>query len=290
MFKGAIVAIVTPFKNGKIDYATFEKLIEFQIKEGINGIVPCGTTGESPTLTHDEHKEVIRFTVEITKKRVPVIAGTGSNNTIEAIELTQHAKEVKADGVLMVTPYYNKPGQEGIFRHYSAVADKVDIPIILYNIQSRTGINMTPETMIRLSNHKNIVGVKEASGSLEQAMRVIDGTKDFTVLSGDDIITLPLSSIGAHGVISVIANILPGETSQFTDQCLKGDYQNARNYHYKYLDLMKVLFIETNPVPVKQAMKYMNLCEAEVRLPLCEMTNENQESLKAVMKKTNLIK
>ncbi|HEO64701.1 MAG TPA: 4-hydroxy-tetrahydrodipicolinate synthase, partial [Spirochaetes bacterium] len=232
MFEGAIVAIVTPFRKGIIDYEAFEKLIEFQVSEGIDGIVPCGTTGESPTLSHEEHKEVIRFTVEIVKNRVPVIAGTGSNNTVEAIELTSHAKSVKANGVLMTTPYYNKPNQEGLFLHYSKVADQVDIPIVLYNIPSRTSINMTAETIIRLSKHKNIVGVKEAAGSMDQAMAIIKGTQHFDLLSGDDLLTLPLCSIGGAGVISVLANLLPRETVEFVSHCHKGDLEKAQDMNY----------------------------------------------------------
>ncbi|MDH4128037.1 MAG: 4-hydroxy-tetrahydrodipicolinate synthase [Spirochaetota bacterium] len=289
MFDGAVVAIVTPFKNSKVDYNTFEKLIETQIKEGINGIVPCGTTGESPTLSHDEHKEVIRFTVDITKNRVPVIAGTGSNNTVEAIELTKYAKDVKANGVLIVNPYYNKPSQEGLFRHFTSIADEVNIPILLYNIQSRTGINMTAETVIRLSKHKNIVGIKEASGSLEQAMAIINGTKDFSVISGDDILTLPLCSIGGKGVISVLANILPKETSNFVSDCLKGNFAKAKEFHYNYLELIKGLFIETNPVPIKQALEFRGICSGEVRLPLCEMSNENKNRLKTLLKEKKLL-
>lgn len=289
MFKGSLVAIITPFKSGKIDYDAFEKHIEFQIKNGIDGIVPCGTTGESPTLSHDEHKEVIRFTVEVVNKRVPVIPGTGSNNTDEAIEYTRYAKAVQADGVLMVAPYYNKPSQEGLYRHFIKVADEVNIPIILYNIQSRTGINMTAETMIRLSHHKNIVGVKEASGDLEQAMMVINGTTDFTVISGDDVLTLPLCSVGGQGVISVLANLLPKETSQFVQDCLKGDYSKARDFHYSHLKLMKTLFIETNPVPIKQTLHLLGKCEADVRLPLCEMSSENKNHLKTVLREAKLI-
>ncbi len=289
MFEGAIVAIVTPFRKGMVDYEAFEKLIEFQVSEGINGIVPCGTTGESPTLSHEEHKEVIRFTVEIVKNRVPVIAGTGSNNTVEAVELTSHAKSIKADGVLMTTPYYNKPSQEGLFLHYTHVADQVDIPIVLYNIPSRTGVNMTAETIIRLSKHKNIVGVKEAAGSMEQAMAIIQGTQDFDLISGDDLLTLPLCSIGGKGVISVLANLLPRETVQFVDHCRKGDLEKAQEINYRYLELIKGLFMDTNPVPVKQALKYTGRCESEVRLPLCEMANANQDRLKRLMKKANLI-
>ncbi len=289
MFEGAIVAIVTPFRTGKVDYEAFEKLIEFQVSEGIDGIVPCGTTGESPTLSHEEHKEVIRFTVEIVKNRVPVIAGTGSNNTVEAVELTSHAKSVKANGVLMTTPYYNKPSQEGLFLHYSNIADQVDIPIVLYNIPSRTGINMTAETIIRLSKHKNIVGVKEAAGSMEQAMTIIQGTQHFDLLSGDDLLTLPLCSIGGKGVISVLANLLPRETAQFVSHCRKGDLEKAQEMNYHHLGLIQGLFIETNPVPVKQALKYAGRCESEVRLPLCEMSRENQDRLKRLMKENSLI-
>lgn len=290
MFQGAIVAIVTPFKNNKVDFESYEKLIESIVGNGIHGIVPCGTTGESATQSHQEHEEVIRFTVEIVKKRVPVIAGTGSNNTVEAIRLTKHAKEVQCDGVLMVTPYYNKPSQQGMIKHYTKVADELDIPIVLYNIQSRTGINMTSDTIIQLSKHKNIVGVKEASGNLEQVMQIVDGTdKNFTVLSGDDILTVPLCSVGAKGVISVIANVLPKETSEFAQHCIDNNFTKAQEFLYQYMDLMKGMFLETNPVPVKQALSYMGICSEEVRLPLCEMSEENKNKLKTIMKEKKLI-
>lgn len=290
MFQGAITAIVTPFKNGKVDYESFGNLIEEQITKGIDGIVPCGTTGESPTLSHEDHNEVIRFTVEKVNKRVPVIAGTGSNNTEEAVNLTQHAKEVGADGALMVAPYYNKPSQKGMIQHYTLVADSVDIPIVLYNIQGRAAVNMTAETIIELSKHKNIVAVKEASGNLEQCMRIIQGTADdFVVVSGDDALTLPLCSIGGKGVISVISNIYPGEISQMVKYCLEGNYNEARKQHYHFLDLMKVLFIETSPVPVKQALHLMGKCEADVRLPLCSIDPQNGEQLQSVLKQYKLI-
>ncbi|MDH5680061.1 MAG: 4-hydroxy-tetrahydrodipicolinate synthase [Spirochaetota bacterium] len=289
MFQGAITAIVTPFSSGKVDYDCFEKLIEHQIKDGIDGIVPCGTTGESPTLSHEEHKEVIRFAVDIVRKRVPVIAGTGSNNTEEAIELTQHAAQCGADGALVVNPYYNKPTQEGLYRHFTAIADSCDIPIVLYNIQSRTGVNMIPQTVIRLSHHKKVVAIKEASGSLEQAMDIINGTKDFSVISGDDSLTLPLCSIGGRGVISVISNLIPGETARFVSHCLKGDFSSARDFQYRYLNVMKALFTETSPVPIKQALNLMGKCQADVRLPLCEIDSGNLETLKTAMKEAKLI-
>ncbi len=289
MFKSNLVAIVTPFKDEKVDYNSFEKLINFQIDNGVNGIVVCGTTGESATLSHDEHNEVVRFTVEITKNRVPVIAGTGSNSTKEAVNLTRHAKEVKADGVLMVTPYYNKPSQEGLYKHFINVADEVNIPIILYNIQSRTAVNMDVNTVIKLSEHKNIVGIKEASGSLEQAMRIIESAKDFFILSGDDALTLPICSIGGHGVISVISNVLPKESSIFVQNCLDGNLAKAKNFLYTYLNLIKGMFLETNPVPVKQALSFMGLCSSQVRLPLCEMTSYNKSRLRGIMEKSGLL-
>ncbi|OGX07812.1 MAG: 4-hydroxy-tetrahydrodipicolinate synthase [Omnitrophica WOR_2 bacterium GWA2_47_8] len=291
MFSGSIVAIVTPFKNGKIDEATYKKLIEFQIKNGTSGIVPCGTTGESPTLSHEEHKRVIELCVETVKGRVPVIAGTGSNATAEAIELTKHAAKAGATGALIVSPYYNKPTQEGLYRHFKAIAKEVNIPIILYNIAGRTGVNIEPVTMARLAaDCKNIVGVKEASGSLEQ-MQVIKNLcpKDFLMISGDDALTLPLLSIGGVGVISVAANIVPKDIARVIELFNKGQLKEAQSLHLKLLPLIKALFLETNPIPVKEAMGMLGLCSPDLRLPLCPMSEANHAKLRDALKVYGLL-
>ncbi len=291
MFKGSIVAIVTPFKKGRVDYKTFEDLIEFQIKNGTSGIVPCGTTGESPTLTTEEHIKVIEACIETVKGRIPVIAGTGSNSTAEAIELTKHACDAGADGALIVSPYYNRPTQKGLYLHFKAIADSVDIPIILYNIASRTGVNIETSTVAKLAHDcKNIVGVKEASGSLDQMQAVRIATpKDFVLLSGDDALTLPLMSIGGSGVISVVANIIPADTAKMVELFLKGKIEEARKIHFKMLPLIKAMFLETNPIPLKKAMELMGLSSGEVRLPLSEMEEGNVDKLKKALKDYGLI-
>ena len=284
MFKGAIVAIVTPFKNGRVDEEKLRELIEFQIENGTDGIVPCGTTGESPTLSHEEHDRVIEITVDAVKKRVPVIAGTGSNSTAEALRLTEHAREVGADGALMVCPYYNRPTQEGLYQHYKTVAEKVKIPIIIYNIPGRTGVNLLPETMARLAKVPGIVGTKEASGSLKQMHEVIQLCgPDFAVLSGDDFFTYPLLCLGGHGIISVISNIVPKDMAALVDAFAAGDLQKAKNLHYRMAPLVDSLFIETNPTPVKAALAMMGKIEYEVRLPLTKMSEANYEKLRKIM-------
>ena len=291
MFKGAIVAIVTPFKNGKVDERALRELIEFQISNGIDGIVPCGTTGESPVLSHEEHDRVIEITVDAVKKRVPVIAGTGSNSTEEALRLTKHAHEVGADAVLMVNPYYNRPTQEGLYQHYKYIAEKVPIPIIMYNIPSRTGVNMTPDTMARLAKIKNIVGVKEAAGSLQQMQEIMTACgPDFIVVSGDDWFTYPLMCLGGHGIISVVANIAPADVSALVDAFNAGDMKKAKELHYKMTPMVASLFIEVNPVPVKAALNMMGKIEYEVRLPLAKMSDANYEKLKKQLQAYGLIK
>src|SRR6266568_4162710 len=285
MFKGSIVAIVTPFKNGKVDEEKLRELVEFQIAGGTDGIVPCGTTGESSTLDYEEHERVIEIVVQQVKKRVPVIAGTGSNSTHEAIELSQKAKELGADGVLLVTPYYNKPTQEGLFRHYTAIAAAVAIPQILYNVPGRTAVNLLPETVARLATHKNIVAIKEATGSLQQASEVLALCGDkIDVLSGDDFITFPMMACGAKGVISVTANIMPGAISSLVDAFNAGKLEEARLLHLKLLKISNAMFIESNPGPVKTALGLMGKCSDEVRLPLCEMSAGNKAKLTAIMK------
>jgi 4-hydroxy-tetrahydrodipicolinate synthase len=291
MFSGAIVAIVTPFRNGKVDEEALRKLIEEQIAAGTDGIAPCGTTGESTTLSHEEHDRVIEITIDAVRKRVPVIAGTGSNSTAEALRLTRHAWEAGADAALMVCPYYNRPTQEGLYQHYKKIAEEVPIPIIIYNIASRTGVNMLPETLAKLAKIPNIVGVKEASGSLKQMSDVIHLCRpDFAVLSGDDIFTLALLAIGGKGVISVISNVAPADMAGMVDAFVAGDLQKARTLHYRMSPLIDALFIETNPIPVKAALALMGKIDYELRLPLCRMSPKNEESLKAAMQTYGLLK
>jgi 4-hydroxy-tetrahydrodipicolinate synthase len=290
MFGGAIVAIVTPFKNGLVDEDAFRQLIEEQIAAGTDGIVPCGTTGESTTLSHEEHDRVVEIAIDAVNKRVPVIAGTGSNSTAEALRLTRHAWEAGADAALMVCPYYNRPTQEGLYLHYRTVAEKVPIPIIIYNIPGRTGTNMLPETLARLAKIPNIVGVKEAAGSIKQMSDVIQLCgADFDVLSGDDIFTLPLLALGGKGIISVVSNVVPGDMAGMVDAFAAGDLQKARALHFRMSPLIDALFIETNPIPVKAALAMMGKIDGELRLPLCPMTEKNEAVLRKVMQEYGLI-
>ncbi len=289
-FEGSIVAMVTPFRDGKVDEAKIRELVEFHVKNGTDAIVPCGTTGESPTLSHAEHKRVVEVTIAAAAGRVPVIAGTGSNSTAEAIELTQHAKKAGADGVLMVCPYYNKPTQAGLIAHYKAVAAAVDIPIIMYNIPGRTGVNMLTETVAALAELPNIVGMKEASGSLEQMTEVISLCGDrLTVVSGDDTLTLPLMAVGGKGVISVVANIVPKETAEMTRAALNGDWKRAKELHLRLFPLCKAMFYETNPIPVKTAMQLLGRLNGEVRLPLCPMSQANRDKLQKALRAYGLL-
>jgi 4-hydroxy-tetrahydrodipicolinate synthase len=292
MFKGAIVALVTPFKNNKIDEDKLRELVEFQILNGIKGIVPCGTTGESPTLDNDEHIRVIEICVDAADKRVPIIAGTGSNSTAEAIALTRHAAEIGADGALVVTPYYNKPTQKGLYLHFKAVAESCDIPIVLYNIQGRTARNIETPTVAKLARDcKNIIGVKEASGSVEQAKAVHEACGDnFVILSGDDALTLSMMEIGGVGVISVVANIVPSDVVEMIDTFNAGDKQKACTIDAQLAPLVKSMFIETNPIPVKTAMGLLDMCSPELRLPLCEMEEANLEQLKSALQDYGLLK
>jgi len=291
MFSGSIVALVTPLKNGKVDEKKLRALIDFQIKNGTSGIVPCGSTGESATLTVHEHERVIEIAVEQSAGRVPVIAGTGSNSTEEAIQLTVDAAKAGADASLQVSPYYNRPTQNGLYVHFKAVADAAGIPIILYNIASRTGVNIEPETVARLAaDCKNIVGVKEASGNLDQMSRVkaLCGDK-FDLISGDDSLTLPVLSIGGTGVISVAANIVPADVAGMVNDFAKGNIEGARRLHYRLLPLIKALFLETNPIPVKTAMGMLGMCGPELRLPLTAMSEENSGRLRAALKDYGLL-
>jgi 4-hydroxy-tetrahydrodipicolinate synthase len=290
MFTGSLVAIVTPFSNGHIDETALGDLIEFQIANGTDGIVPCGTTGESATLSHVEHDRVVALTVEVVRKRVPVIAGTGSNSTEEAIALTRHAKEAGADGALLITPYYNKPMQEGLFRHYKAVAEAVDFPIVLYNIPGRTGVNLAPATVARLTSLRNIVGIKEGSGSLQQVSEIIQACGDrMTVLSGDDALTLPMMAVGAKGVITVTANIAPADMAAMVDVFLAGKINEAQRLHYKLYPLFNALFYETNPIPVKEALAMMGKIDGELRLPLSPMGPDTREKLTRALKDYGLV-
>ncbi len=287
--EGTYTALVTPFAKGKVDFTRFRANIQAQVKAGVTGIVPVGTTGESPTLSHDEHCKVIETAVKAAKGRVQVIAGTGSNCTAEAVDYTKHAKKAGADGALMVNPYYNKPTQEGLYRHFMTVADTVDLPIILYNIPGRTNITMTPATVARLYKHDNIVAIKEATGSLDMAGEIAS-VCDIPMLSGDDSLTLPLIAVGAKGVVSVASNIVPDRVVALASNALMGDFASALAIHRSLFPLMKNLFIETNPVPVKYAMQLMGLDTGEVRLPLCAMSKENQAALKKILKAQRVVK
>ncbi len=282
MFTGVLPAVVTPFKNGEVDEESLRQLIEFQIENGVHGIVPCGTTGESATLSHEEHDRVVEITVDQVKGRVPVVAGTGSNNTAEAIRLTAHAKQAGADGVLMISPYYNKPTQEGLYQHYKKVAETVNIPIVVYNIPGRTAVNIEPSTFARLAEIDNIVGVKEASGSMKQITEIIRLCGDkLTVVSGEDYLTYPLMSVGGKGVICVVANIVPRDMSDLCNLLLAGDFEKGRELYYRLLPLCHAMFYETNPAPIKAALEmFGKISSGEVRLPLAPMSDANRERLR----------
>ena len=285
MFEGSMVALVTPFKNGELDEKKIVELVDWHVSEGTQGIVPCGTTGESPTLSYKEHGRVIEIVVKAARKRIPVLAGTGSNSTTEAIELTHHAKEVGADAALMICPYYNKPTQKGLIEHYRAVAREAPLPIILYNIPGRTGVNMLPQTVVELARSEpKVVGIKEASGSMDQATEILAALPSFIVLSGDDSLTLPLMAIGAKGVVSVVANILPKDTAALVAAAKSGDWDRAREIHFKMFPLIKALFLETNPIPIKTAMGWLERCSPEVRLPLSSMDAANVKKLEAALR------
>jgi 4-hydroxy-tetrahydrodipicolinate synthase len=291
MFRGSIVAIVTPFKNGKVDEETYRGLIEFQVENGTSAIVPCGSTGESATLTMEEHSRVIDIAVEAVRKRVPVIAGTGGNSTKEAIELTEHAKKTGADATLQVTPYYNKPTQEGLYQHFKAVAKAVPLPQVLYNVPGRTSVNMLPATVARLAELPEVVAIKEASGDLGQMAEIKRLAGDrITLLSGDDNLTLPVLAIGGKGVISVIANIVPKDTAQMIAAWESGQPDKAKELFYKLLPLCQAMFYETNPIPVKTALGLMGKIDGEIRLPLCPMAAANLDRLKKALKDYGLIK
>jgi len=282
MFTGAMVALITPFQDGEIDFQTLDELIGFQLENGIDAIVPVGTTGESPTLSHEEHKRVIERVVKTVAGEVPVIAGAGSNSTAEAIELTEFAKKVGADATLQVDPYYNKPTQDGFYQHFKAIAEEVDLPIVLYDIPGRCGAGLTVDTVVRLAELENIVAIKEACGSLDHASEIATRC-DLTIISGDDSLTLPIASVGGKGVISVVANIVPADVKAMTDLILEGDLVSARQWHNKLFALCRnLLSLATNPIPIKAAMSILNMAPEEMRLPMTVM----EESKKAVLRRT----
>ena len=292
MFKGSIPALITPFKNEKVDYSSYEKIIEWSISEGSHGFVPCGTTGESPTLSHEEHKKVVEECIRVVDRRVPVIAGTGSNNTIEAVEFTKHAEDNKADAALVVTPYYNKPNQRGLVEHYTKIAESAEIPQVLYNVPSRTACDILPSSVKVLSQHINIVGIKEAVSDIERIRELIDISKSndsFKIYSGDDASFLDLLSIGGHGVISVAANVIPKPISNICDAFDQENSEKAEEINKKYNELYDLLFIESNPIPVKWMLSKMGLIKHSVRLPLVNLDKKYEENIMSEMLKLNLI-
>lgn len=290
MFTGSMVALVTPFKYGKVDWESLEGLVEFHVQSGTHGIVPCGTTGESATLSHEEHDRVIEAVIKAAKRRVPVIAGTGSNSTEEAIRLTRAAEKAGADGALLISPYYNRPTQEGIYQHYKKVAEAVGIPLIIYNIPGRTGSKIEPETLARLSEIKNVAGVKEATGSVDQAIDVIVLSGDrLAIYSGEDSLTYSLMALGGKGVISTVANVAPKEMADLTEACLKGNWGKGRELQFRLIPLIRSLFIETNPIPVKTALSLMKKCRSDLRLPMTPMAESNVKKLKQAMTGFGLI-
>jgi 4-hydroxy-tetrahydrodipicolinate synthase len=283
MFSGCFVALVTPFRDGRVDVERLESLVQFHVEAGSHGLVPCGTTGESATLSHEEHELVIETVVRAADGRVPVVAGTGSNSTAEAIRLTLFAQEVGADGALLITPYYNKPTQAGLLAHFEAISKETDLPLVVYNVPSRTGVNMLPPTVIELAKIPNVVGIKEASGNIDQAVEILRGC-DLDVLSGDDSLTLPLMAVGAKGVISVAANVVPKLMVDLVDLAAAGDFAGARVLHLRLQPLFKALFLETNPIPVKAAMAMQGLIRPEIRLPLTELSVAPREALERALR------
>ena len=291
-FQGSLVAMVTPFRDGQVDEATLRELVEFHVRSGTDGLVPCGTTGESPTLSHAEHKRVVDIVIEAAAGRIPVIAGTGSNSTAEAIDMTVHAAKAGAAAALLVSPYYNRPTQQGLYEHFRAIAEAApELPLILYNIQSRTAVNIETDTVARLAQVPNIVGVKEASGNLDQMTSVVLACgPDFTVVSGDDSLTLPLMAVGGRGVISVLANFMPREVAELAHSALDGDWKRARELHHRLFPICRAMFIETNPIPVKEAMAMLGMLRAEWRLPMCAMTAANRTRLRQILVQAGIVK
>jgi len=288
MFQGAMTAMITPFSDGPVDFGRLREQIEFQIEAGIDGLVPVGTTGESPTLDHEEHNRVVSATAEVVAGRVPVIAGTGSNSTDEALRMTRHAADVGVTGSLQVNPYYNKPTQEGLYRHFMTIADEGGLPVVLYNIPGRCAVALTAETIVRLAAHPKIVAIKEATGSLDLASEIA-GRCDLAILSGDDSLTLPLMSVGGRGVVSVLSNIIPDRVAELTRLGLAGDFEAARRLHAQLFPLFKGMFLETNPIPIKAAMKLLGRDNGQTRLPLCEMETQNQAALEQLLKDHGLL-
>ncbi|HLL99122.1 MAG TPA: 4-hydroxy-tetrahydrodipicolinate synthase [Rubrobacteraceae bacterium] len=284
MFSGTFTALVTPFRNGEVDVEALEGMVEFQIQHGVSGLVPCGTTGETPAMSEAEDRVVVETVMRVTNGRVPIIAGTGSNSTDMAIKYTKMAQEVGADGSLQVAPYYNKPTQEGLYRHFAAIAESTDLPLVLYNIPGRTGVTISAETMARLAEIPNIVGVKDSTLSMNMISDVISLCgEEFDVLSGDDPMTLPLIALGGRGVISVASNVAPGAVSDMVRALLEGDWERGRELHYELLPLFRALFVETNPIPVKTAASLLGLCSDEMRLPLVPMEGENLRLLQETL-------
>lgn len=288
-FEGVYTALVTPFRNGEVDFEALKKLVELQVKGRVSGLVPVGTTGESPTLSPEEHLKVIATVVEAAAGRCQIIAGTGANSTEEAVYLTREAKALGADATLQVTPYYNKPTQEGLYRHFSTVADKVGLPVVLYNVPGRSGVAIAESTVARLAKNPVIGAIKEAAGSVDRVSAILDCCDDIVVLSGDDSLTLPMMAVGAKGIISVTSNIAPGEMSAMVRAALAGDYAKAYEYHRKLYPLFRDQFIETNPIPIKAAMAMAGLVEEEYRLPLCELSPENRQKLAATLKRCGIL-
>jgi 4-hydroxy-tetrahydrodipicolinate synthase len=291
-FQGSIVALITPFRNGKVDEPKLRELVEFHVAHGTDGIVACGTTGEDPGLSHDEHERVVEVIIQTAAGRLPVIVGTGSNSTAHTIALTRHAERAGAAAALVVNPYYNKPTQEGLYRHFRAVAEATALPVFVYNIQSRTAVNVDTDTLARLHRDcRTVIGVKEASGSLDQMSQVMAACgPDFIMLSGDDNLTLPVMAVGGRGVISVIANIVPRDVVDMTHAALDDDWKRARELHYRLYPLAKAAFLETNPIPIKEAMAMAGMIEPEFRLPMCRMGEANRERLRAILKPYGLVK
>lgn len=288
-FQGSMVALVTPLQNGEVDEKALRRLLDFHLEAKTDVIIPCGTTGESPTMTHEEHRRVMSLVIDGVKGRVPVICGAGSNSTQEAIGLVQYAEKIGADGVLVVTPYYNRPTQEGLFRHYAYLAERTRLPIILYNVPGRTGVSLAPETVARLyQKFENIAAIKEASGSLDQVDQILQ-LCDITVLSGEDSLTMPMMALGAKGVISVTANVVPKLVRQMVHAALEGKWDQARELHRKHYPLAKVLFVETNPIPVKAALGLMKMIQPELRLPLCDLGAANLEKVRAVLRSLEVL-
>ena len=289
MFTGAMVALITPFQDGIIDFETLDELVDFQLENGIDGLVPVGTTGESPTLSHEEHKQVIERVVKAVGGKVPVIAGAGSNSTAEAIELAAFSKKVGADATLQVDPYYNKPTQEGFYQHFKAVAEEVDLPIVLYDIPGRCGAGMTPDTIVRLAEFENIVAIKNATGKMDHVSEVATRC-DLTILSGDDSMTLPIASVGGKGVVSVVANIVPADVKAMTDLILEGDLVSARQWHNKLFALCRnLLGLATNPIPIKAAISMLNLASEELRLPMTPLDEDKKEVLRQTLETYGLL-